>query len=138
MTEVMLLEKAKRVGATRRGFKNLAVPFAVDDFGTDHTLLSYLHLFPLDVIKIDRRFIEGLKFIAGGRAITQAIPTLDKAFGFTATAKCVETDQRLKMLMQANARGTGFPVRADDSGRCNHKIIRQNQNTGSVMSPLPN
>ena len=100
LTEGVLLEDAKRAGATMRELKALGVRLAVDDFGTGYASLSYLRSFPFDVIKIDRQFIGDLEPIAGGRAIVQAILALGKALGLTVTAEGVETDRQLEMLVE--------------------------------------
>ncbi|HSU21984.1 MAG TPA: PAS domain S-box protein [Variovorax sp.] len=100
LTEGVLLEDAKRAGATMRELKEVGVRLAVDDFGTGYASLSYLRSFPFDVIKIDRQFIGDLEPITGGRAIVQAILALGKALGLTVTAEGVETDRQLEMLVE--------------------------------------
>jgi len=53
--------------------KQLGVRIAIDDFGTGYSSLSYLHRLPIDVLKIDRSFMENLNELESTRPIVEAV-----------------------------------------------------------------
>ena len=65
VTESLLLENSARLERIFRELKTIGVRLALDDFGTGYSSLAYLHRFPIDILKIDRSFVERL---ARGRA----------------------------------------------------------------------
>lgn len=68
---------------------------AIDDFGTDYSSMSYLQDFPVDRLKIDRSFVNGLSDGAKGKAIVAAMMEMARALKLDVTAEGVETsDQR--------------------------------------------
>jgi len=70
----------------------------MDDFGVGYSSLSYLRRFPIDRIKIDRSFINGIGRQSDGTAIIRAVISLCAGFGITATAEGVETTEQLSLL----------------------------------------
>lgn len=71
--------------------KQRHILLSIDDFGTGYSSLSYLHQFPVDTLKIDRRFIQQVQGIHGNVGIIQTITTLGRQLGLTLTAEGVET-----------------------------------------------
>ena len=63
---------------------------AIDDFGTGYSSLSYLSTFPIDVIKIDKSFIDQLVGSVSGQAMVRAVVDLAHALGLQAVAEGVE------------------------------------------------
>jgi len=80
--------------------KRLGVRIAVDDFGTGYSSLSYLHRLPIDVLKIDRSFMETLNKPDGTRPIIEAVLSMAHTLGMTVVAEGVETAEQLKTLDQ--------------------------------------
>jgi EAL domain-containing protein (putative c-di-GMP-specific phosphodiesterase class I) len=70
----------------------------MDDFGTGYSSLNYLLSYPVDRIKIDRSFVEGLGEQPGCVAIVRAITALAKSLGMTTTAEGVESARQLELL----------------------------------------
>jgi diguanylate cyclase (GGDEF)-like protein/PAS domain S-box-containing protein len=60
ITEALLLKDDERMQHELRKLKDIGIRLAVDDFGTGYSALSYLRLFPLDVLKVDRSFVAGI------------------------------------------------------------------------------
>jgi predicted signal transduction protein with EAL and GGDEF domain len=96
ITESVLLEDNEMTLSLLHQLRNLGVSIALDDFGTGYSSLSYLRSFPLDKIKIDRCFINGLTDGADSVAIVLAIAGLARNLGIRTTAEGVETTQQLQ------------------------------------------
>jgi EAL domain-containing protein (putative c-di-GMP-specific phosphodiesterase class I) len=94
------------------GLKTLraaGVQVGLDDFGTGYSSLSYLRLFPLDFVKIDQSFVQGLAVGDTERAIVTSIVELSHALGMVVVAEGVETaEQRDHLLTAGCDRAQGF------------------------------
>ncbi len=71
---------------------------ALDDFGTGYSSLSYLKRFPVDVLKVDRSFIQGIGEDSDDSAITATVITLAHNMDLSAIAEGVETEDQLDRL----------------------------------------
>jgi len=96
VTESALADGA-RVGEVLRQVHDLGVAIAVDDFGTGYSSLARLNEFPVDVVKIDRSFVEELG-TARGEAFVAGIVTLARAIDAHVIAEGVETLSQLTAL----------------------------------------
>ena len=84
------------------GLKLLGLSIAVDDFGTGYSSLAYLRRFPIDLIKIDKGFMDGLgQGDERGRSIMRAVVQLSEALGVTPVAEGVETAEQAQVLAEA-------------------------------------
>ncbi len=88
-TIVKKLEQIKRMG----------IRIAVDDFGTGYSAFSYLKNLPLDTLKIDRTFVNGIEREID-RAIADSIVTIAHKLGLSVTAEGVETQHQRDVLVQ--------------------------------------
>jgi len=98
ITEGILIESVSRAASILRGLKTLGVRVALDDFGTGYSSLSYLQSFPLDRIKIDRRFIADLGRTGGSLAIVRGVIGLAHGLSLPVLAEGVETRGQLDIL----------------------------------------
>jgi EAL domain-containing protein (putative c-di-GMP-specific phosphodiesterase class I) len=99
ITESVLMQNVEKTIETLRNLKALGVSIAVDDFGTGYSSLNYLSSFPIDSLKVDRSFIQGLGFQADSdKEIVRTVIALAHSLGLRATAEGVETDAQLAAL----------------------------------------
>jgi diguanylate cyclase (GGDEF)-like protein len=96
LTENAFLD-APSVEAARR-LRDLGVRLAVDDFGTGYSSLHYLRRLPVDVLKIDRSFLEDLGADHQAAAVVRAIVELPHTMDITVVAEGVETQEQLDAL----------------------------------------
>ncbi len=133
LTETMIVDASDEVKATLQGLSELGVQLHIDDFGTGYSSLSYLQDFPLDVLKIDRAFINKL-FEAKGEALVRTIILMAHTLGLSVVAEGIETSEqraRLRDLGCECAQGYLFakPLHAQEVTAF---IARQGEKADSV------
>ena len=101
ITESAIMEDPEAAHAILQGLKALGVRLAIDDFGVGYSSLSHLkYLLPVDVIKIDKSFVDGLLDSGDSRAIITAIIQLAHALGVQAVAEGVELAEQADALRE--------------------------------------
>ncbi len=98
ITESTLMRDAESAVTTLRALRALGVHLSVDDFGTGYSSMSYLKRFPVEALKVDRSFIDGLGREPEDTAICTAVVSLAHALGLRAVAEGVETPEQLAEL----------------------------------------
>ncbi len=98
ITEDVLMETAESTLVVLNALKALGVGLAIDDFGTGYSNLSYLKAFPLDVLKIDRRFVSGLKKDSTDTPILRSMIDLAHALELQVIAEGAETHEEVSLL----------------------------------------
>jgi diguanylate cyclase (GGDEF)-like protein/PAS domain S-box-containing protein len=98
ITESALMKDAASAMGVLRALKEVGVLLAIDDFGTGYSSLSYLQRFPLDILKVDRSFVEELGVSSEGEEIVAAVIKLAHALGLKVVAEGVETTEQLEVL----------------------------------------
>jgi len=104
ITENAAMQYEEFVLRKLKGLKRLGVRLAIDDFGTGYSSLSHLNRLPIDTIKIDRSFIEGLGKDPKARKITEATISLAKALKLRVIPEGVETTKQLAQLRELGCR----------------------------------
>ena len=109
ITESVLISEAESPWNTLQALKRLGVTLMLDDFGTGYSSLSYLKRFPVDVLKIDRTFVDGVGVEAEDSAIVKAVVGMAKALELGVVAEGVETERQAAALRDLGCeRAQGF------------------------------
>ncbi|WP_258801484.1 bifunctional diguanylate cyclase/phosphodiesterase [Halomonas sp. DQ26W] len=98
VTESLLMDDHQRVRTIMLRLNRLGIRFALDDFGTGYSSLNYLKRLPLDELKIDQSFVNGVLDDSVDAAIVQATITLAASLGLDVTAEGVETEAQHQWL----------------------------------------
>jgi EAL domain-containing protein (putative c-di-GMP-specific phosphodiesterase class I) len=110
LTESALLDEGEATGAAIASLKALGVQISLDDFGTGYSSLSHLRRFPIDVLKIDRSFVDGIDGgEEGERALVRSIIRLAHSLKLETVAEGVERREQLAPLLALGVRfGQGY------------------------------
>jgi len=100
LTESTLMEYEAVTIEALRELKDLGMTVALDDFGTGYSSLSYLKRFPVDVVKIDRSFVQGLPEDSDDSAIAATIISMAKTLNLRVVAEGVETEAQRAFLSE--------------------------------------
>jgi len=122
ITESLMLRDAEALTEALPALKEIGVRLALHDFGTGYSSLGYLTRLPIDALKVDRSFVDGLGTEGRDSAITEAIIAMAHALSLTVVAEGVETEVQLAELTRLGcdlAQGFRFapPVDADALAR---------------------
>jgi diguanylate cyclase (GGDEF)-like protein len=110
ITESMLVPNAASIMRVLEHIKRMGVRIAVDDFGTGYSAFSYLKQLPLDTLKIDRTFVDGIEREVD-RAIAESIIAIAHKLGLRVTAEGVETIFQRRILTDLGCdRLQGFQI----------------------------
>ncbi len=107
------------VGNRIRQLREHGIRVAIDDFGTGYSSLAYLEQFPIDYVKIDRRFVEQIEESDRSRSLVESMSRMVHSLGLTAVAEGVETLEQAQTLRAMGfelAQGYYFarPIAADE------------------------
>jgi diguanylate cyclase (GGDEF)-like protein/PAS domain S-box-containing protein len=100
LTESTIMPNAQQSIEQLVKLKQLGVKIAIDDFGTGFSSLSYLHRFPIDILKIDQSFIKNLSSYQDDASIVNAIITMAHNLRISVIAEGVETEKQFKFLQK--------------------------------------
>jgi diguanylate cyclase (GGDEF)-like protein len=98
VTETAALRNAEAAEAVLQECRSMGIVVALDDFGTQYASLSYLKKLTVDVIKIDRSFVDGLPHSVEDAAIVRSVLALGRSLGRTIVAEGVERPEQAEWL----------------------------------------
>jgi diguanylate cyclase (GGDEF)-like protein/PAS domain S-box-containing protein len=98
LTESMLVGDTEQLSETLVALKALGLRLVLDDFGTGYSSLSYLTRLPLDSLKVDRSFVDGLGTESRDTAVTEAIIAMSRALSLRVVGEGAETEQQVAEL----------------------------------------
>ena len=106
ITEGVLIKDAESVIDRMLELKALGVRFAIDDFGTGYSSLSYIKRFPIDILKIDKSFVDG---VVEDRALAEVIVQLGRTLNLQTVAEGIEQARQIESLRSFGCQfGQGF------------------------------
>ncbi|CAM5452835.1 EAL domain-containing protein [Thauera mechernichensis] len=95
LTESSLMDDPGRANTVLNRLKSLGMRLSIDDFGTGYSSLAYLSQFPVDALKIDGSFVQGVTSDATAEAISTSVIALAHQMGLQVIAEGVETEEQL-------------------------------------------
>jgi len=98
LTETMLMRNPKRTAELLRRLRSIGLTLSIDDFGTGYSSLGYLHMFPVQELKIDASFVHDIQPMGGRGKIAKAIIALAHELGLQVVAEGVETPYQREFL----------------------------------------
>lgn len=98
ITETVAMHNVEWTRTVFDGMHRMGIPISIDDFGTGQSSLSYLRLFPLSTLKVDRSFVNDVVTQAESQAIVRAVVALAKALNLRVVAEGVETMDQLDFI----------------------------------------
>jgi diguanylate cyclase (GGDEF)-like protein/PAS domain S-box-containing protein len=104
ITESAFADDPARALDVLRRLKTLGVRLELDDFGTGYSSLTYVRMFPIDALKIDRSFVQGLCESPEDAAIVEAVISLGRAMGLNVVAEGVESEDQATVLQDLGCR----------------------------------
>ena len=136
LTETMLMDDIDAAIERMKRLKELGVRLALDDFGTGYSSLSYLRRLPIDILKIDKSFVDSLS-TSQGPGMVRSILRLGDTFRVATLAEGIESDEQLAHLRALGCTyGQGYlfahPLRRSDV-----KALLEAQARDVVTPPLP-
>lgn len=109
ITETHIMKNVQQSTKILEELRELGFSISIDDFGTGHSSLSYLKLFPIDELKIDKSFVDDLPHDKNDVAISKSIITLSKAMGYVNVAEGIENEAQEQFLKENNCSiGQGY------------------------------
>ncbi|TRX02656.1 EAL domain-containing protein [Candidatus Methylobacter oryzae] len=139
LTESGLMENEEKAVEVLNSLRAQGVRLAIDDFGTGYSSLAYLKRFPLDVLKIDKSFIDDIPSVQDDMEITATIVAMGHILGFKVLAEGVETQEQLAFLRKKGCDTyQGYikskPLPADEFAR----LLREQMHANNLPGALAN
>lgn len=98
ITESIIMERPDVAALMLKRLRESGIQISIDDFGTGYSSLSYLYRFPIDTLKLDRSFIEGITVDGEKLALVRGIIQLARNMGMDVVAEGIETAEQLAQL----------------------------------------
>jgi diguanylate cyclase (GGDEF)-like protein/PAS domain S-box-containing protein len=119
LTETAFMQDPQSTVAVLRALRDMGIQLTLDDFGTGYSSLSYLKRFPINALKIDKSFVQGLCTDSDDSKLVSAVINLGRSFHLQVIAEGVESQEQLIALKAQNcAEGQGYyfqkPIAPDE------------------------
>ena len=138
LTETSIMENPESAAKLLTQIRQLGVRVAVDDFGTGYSSLSYLKRLPIDTLKLDRSFVNGVTTDPDDAALVMAIVTLAHNLRLRVVAEGVETNEQLNFLRLLRCdEGQGYLFSRPQPVETLGQILLKEFETNSGNSVIP-
>jgi diguanylate cyclase (GGDEF)-like protein/PAS domain S-box-containing protein len=140
ITESTMLSDTESTIEKLQELKKLGIRFAIDDFGTGYSSLSYLQQFPVDILKIDKSFIDKITMTKEGAAVAKAIITMSETLNLKTIAEGIESAGQQSELRQLGCElGQGYhfarPLRMADMNKFLRNSYREQNERRTLIPP---
>jgi EAL domain-containing protein (putative c-di-GMP-specific phosphodiesterase class I) len=143
ITESVLMQAGAATVGWLAELRQLGIRLAIDDFGTGYSSLSYLERFAVDILKIDKTFVDRIGEPDVRPVLARAILQLGKALGLQVVAEGIERAEQAEVLRSLGcARGQGYlysrPLPVDDVELLlQRERLRKSDQAAVVSAPIP-
>jgi diguanylate cyclase (GGDEF)-like protein/PAS domain S-box-containing protein len=126
LTETFLMQDSTSTSAVLHALKALGLHLALDDFGTGYSSLNHLKRFPIDTLKIDRSFVQGITTNADDAGIVAAVISMGSHLQMRVVAEGIETSEQLLFLQDHECLfGQGYYFSQPVNARECTQLLRQ-------------
>jgi diguanylate cyclase (GGDEF)-like protein/PAS domain S-box-containing protein len=137
ITETVLVTDIETMNARLRALKGLGVQLAIDDFGTGYSSLGYLRRFPVDMLKIDKAFVDGIGRGREDLALAHAIIKLSQTLQLHTVAEGIETAEQATQLAALGCRdGQGYHFARPLTLEAMTELLQRTQSDGGFLLPV--
>jgi EAL domain-containing protein (putative c-di-GMP-specific phosphodiesterase class I) len=127
ITESVMMRDPQASLEAMKVFSSHRIHLVIDDFGTGYSSLSYLQRFPVDTLKVDKSFVDGLGKDSESTAIVKAVISLAKSLGMRVTAEGIETKEQLEHLRSLDCdQGQGYFLAKPLSALAAEELLMKN------------
>jgi diguanylate cyclase (GGDEF)-like protein len=135
LTETALLPRDERLHSDLAELKTIGVRLAIDDFGTGYSSLSYLRDLPIDVVKMDRSFVEGIAESDQRLAVAEGIVQIARTLRLEVIAEGIETEEQRSLLRSMGCHyGQGYLLAMPMPASQAEELVRSRSST---VTPVP-
>jgi len=135
VTESALMNDPRMAAASLHALRRLGVGLAVDDFGTGYSSLAYLKQFPLDILKIDKVFVDDVATHPES-SLAGAIVQLATTLGLATVAEGIEHADQLEALRSLGCGlAQGFHLGRPVDAEATRRLLAGSSTTGSAAHP---
>ncbi|HUH06553.1 MAG TPA: EAL domain-containing protein, partial [Egibacteraceae bacterium] len=135
VTESVLMHDVDDTLQTLRALKALGVRLAIDDFGTGYSSFSYLRRFPVDILKVDRAFIENLQNGPEDSAVARAIVKLAQTLKLQTVAEGISNPEQLQLLRDWGCEfGQGYHFSRPMSPQAVQRVLRDRTGAAALAA----
>jgi diguanylate cyclase (GGDEF)-like protein/PAS domain S-box-containing protein len=132
LTESVLLRRDERMQSVLMELKAIGVKLAIDDFGTGYSSLSYLRELPIDVLKMDKSFVDGIAVSDQRLALAEGIVRIARTLRLEVIAEGIESEVQRDLLISMGCQyGQGYLLAMPMAARQAETLVR----IGSCLVP---
>ncbi|MGW6566764.1 aminotransferase class I/II-fold pyridoxal phosphate-dependent enzyme [Streptomyces sp. NPDC054975] len=136
LTETVLMRKDEQIRTTMSELRDLGVSLAIDDFGTGFSSLSYLREFPIDVLKVDKSFIDDITTDRQQMALVEGIVRIADVLGLKVVAEGIEHEGQRELLADMGCQyGQGFLFARPMTAHQAESFLRRSSTQEAAATP---